>query len=120
MAKNFRNGPKWWPGVIVEKLGTLTFLVQLDNGMFWRRHVDELEDRPQVVPELENVTSETDYYDVDDSLNTSDDDGPDLVTVPESTNPQANSSSVSETVNVRRNPPRIRRPPKRYCISIGL
>ena len=40
MAKNFRNGPRWLPGVIVEQLGTLTFLVQLDNGMFWKRHVD--------------------------------------------------------------------------------
>ena len=34
MAKNYRNGPKWLPGVIVEQLGTLTFLVQIDNGMF--------------------------------------------------------------------------------------
>ena len=36
MAKNFRNGLKCLPGVIVEQLGTLTFLVQLDNGMFWK------------------------------------------------------------------------------------
>ena len=36
MAKNYRNGPKWLPGVIVEQLGTLTFLIQLDNGMFGR------------------------------------------------------------------------------------
>ena len=42
MAKNFRNGPKWLPGVIVEQLETLTFVVQLDNGMFWKRHADQL------------------------------------------------------------------------------
>ena len=36
MAKNFRHGPKWLPGVIVEQLGTLIFLVQLNNGMFWK------------------------------------------------------------------------------------
>ena len=27
MAKNFRDGPTWLPGVIVEQLGVLTFLV---------------------------------------------------------------------------------------------
>ena len=36
MAKNFRHGPKCLPGVIVEQLGTLIFLVQLNNGMFWK------------------------------------------------------------------------------------
>ena len=34
MTKNFRNDPKWLSGVIVEQLETLTFLVQLDNGIF--------------------------------------------------------------------------------------
>ena len=29
MAKNYQNGCKWVPGVIVEQLETLTFLVQL-------------------------------------------------------------------------------------------
>ena len=47
MVKNYRSGPKWLPGVIVEQLGTLTFLVQLDNGMFWKRHVDQLRGRDQ-------------------------------------------------------------------------
>ena len=47
MAKNYHNSPKWVPGVIVEQLGTLTFLVQIDNGMFWKRHVDQLCGREQ-------------------------------------------------------------------------
>ena len=34
IAKNYRSGPKWLPGVIIEQLGTFTFLVQLDNGIF--------------------------------------------------------------------------------------
>ena len=38
MAKNFRDGPTWLPGVIVKQLGMLTFLVQLDNGQFWKHH----------------------------------------------------------------------------------
>ena len=29
MANNYRNGPKWLPGVTVEQLSAVTFLVQL-------------------------------------------------------------------------------------------
>ena len=62
MAKNFRNGPKWLPGVIVEQLRTLTFLVQMDNGMFWKCHVDQLrcqEDKPRDVTVSESTLQVT-------------------------------------------------------------
>ena len=43
MAKNLRSrGPRWVPGVVVERLGPLTYLVLVDGGLFWRRHVDLL------------------------------------------------------------------------------
>ena len=29
-------------GVIVKRLGPLTYLVQVDSGVFWRRHIDQL------------------------------------------------------------------------------
>ena len=29
-------------GVIVERLGPLTYLVQVDSGVFWKRHIDHL------------------------------------------------------------------------------
>jgi len=32
MAMNFRDGPTWLPGAVVEQLGVLTFLVQLGKG----------------------------------------------------------------------------------------
>ncbi|KAL5488826.1 hypothetical protein EMCRGX_G017834 [Ephydatia muelleri] len=32
----------WVPGVIVERLGPLTYLVQVSSGAFWKRHVDQL------------------------------------------------------------------------------
>ena len=41
-AHNFRAGPRWVAGVIVERLGPLTYLVQVDSGVFWRRHIDQL------------------------------------------------------------------------------
>ena len=41
-ARNFRAGPPWTADVIVERLGPLTYLVQVSSGLFWRRHVDHL------------------------------------------------------------------------------
>ena len=36
-AHNFRAGPRWAPGIIVERLGPLMYL-----GVFWRCHIDHL------------------------------------------------------------------------------
>ena len=38
--RNLRSGPKWIPGVIVQKLGpVLTYTVQVDGG---KKHVDQI------------------------------------------------------------------------------
>ena len=42
MARNFRPGRKYLPGVVVQRLGPLTFLVEVKDGLMWRRHVDHL------------------------------------------------------------------------------
>ena len=34
-ARNFRAGSPWSAGVIVERLGPLTYLVQVTSGLFW-------------------------------------------------------------------------------------
>ena len=128
MAKNFRNGPKWLPEVIDEQLGILTFLVQLDNGMFWKRHVDQLrhlEDTPREVtvplssPEM--TSSETFYSaDVDEEApNDSPSDVNDSTSNSAASNaPETNqgpgTSTTSSTTPARRYPTRVRRPPKRY------
>ena len=67
---NFRSGPCWVAGVVVRKLGVLTQLVQVDSGMFWRRHVDHLrpaidssvEAKLHTEPELPDL-SQTDHGD---------------------------------------------------------
>ena len=41
-AHNFCAGPHWAPGIIVERHGPLTYLVQDNTGVFWRCHVDHL------------------------------------------------------------------------------
>ena len=50
-AHNFRTGPCWAARVIVERLGPLTYLVQVDSGVFWHRHVDHLRLAPDGLSE---------------------------------------------------------------------
>ena len=42
MARNFRPGRKYLPGVVVRRLGPPTFLVEVKDGLMWRGHVDHL------------------------------------------------------------------------------
>ena len=41
-AHDFHAGPRWVAGVIVKRLGPLTYLVQVDSGVFWRHRIDQL------------------------------------------------------------------------------
>ena len=42
MAPNVRQGVKWVTGVIIERLGPLTYLVQVDTGQLWKGQLDHL------------------------------------------------------------------------------
>ena len=109
MAKNFRSGPKWLPGVIVEQLGMLTFLVQPDSGMFWKRNIDQLhclESTPQ-------VTNSEVFYSPDtheETMSSDKSSSPEVV----SETPVTNPSQTDTSTPARRYPTRERRPPKRY------
>lgn len=48
LAKNFLDGDKWIPGVVVERTGPLSYIVQIQTGALWRRHVDQLRDGSEV------------------------------------------------------------------------
>ena len=41
-TRNLREGQKWISGVIVDRLGPLSYLIHLPNGELWRRHIDHL------------------------------------------------------------------------------
>ena len=41
-SRNFRAGPSWVKAVISDLLGPVTYLVRLENGDYWRRHIDHL------------------------------------------------------------------------------
>ena len=42
MVRNLRDGPKWVPGVIIERTGPVSYLVEMSNGMIWKRHIDQI------------------------------------------------------------------------------
>ena len=48
LATNLLNGDKWVPGVIVERKGPLSYIVQIRTGAQWRRHNDQLRDGSEI------------------------------------------------------------------------
>ena len=45
-ARNYRGGSKWVPGTLVARRGPLSFVVQVNDGVQWHRHVDQLVESP--------------------------------------------------------------------------
>ena len=43
MVRNLRpSGPKWVPGTILKQTGPLSFVVQVEHGLVWKRHSDQI------------------------------------------------------------------------------
>ena len=42
LVRNFRDGPKWVPGTLIARHGSLSFLVQVGEGIQRRRHMDHM------------------------------------------------------------------------------
>ena len=45
-ARNYRGGSKWVPGTLVARCGSLSFVVQVNDGVQWHCHVDQLVESP--------------------------------------------------------------------------
>lgn len=108
-ARNFRAGPPWSAGVVVERLGPLTYLVQVTSGVFWRRHVDHLRpiDDAAKVPDQGQSTSSMSDLPVQS----------DFIPVPgtENTETLPVCEQAPTSIPERRYPRRLnRRPPSRY------
>ena len=43
MAWDFRQGDKWTCGKIIDQLGPVSYLIQCNDGLIWRRHVDHIQ-----------------------------------------------------------------------------
>ena len=49
-VRNFRDGLRWISGMVADRLGPLTYLIQLPDGTLWRRHVDHVRHGSQADP----------------------------------------------------------------------
>ena len=108
-AHNFRTGPRWVAGVIVERLGPLTYLVQVDSGVFWRHHVDHL----RVAPD--GLSKQNDTVSANSPLQPDSPSQPDFLPVVNSEQSAVVEQNSEQRVTERRYPRRLnRRPPVRY------
>ena len=60
VARSLLPGLKWVLGVIIQQLGPLTFLVQVESGATWRRHIDHLRARNGSDAPQPTITPDTD------------------------------------------------------------
>ena len=44
MVRNLRPGPDWVSGTVVEVLGPVTYIIEVEDGSRWKRHADQLKD----------------------------------------------------------------------------
>ena len=64
-VRNLRpTGPKWIPGMILKQTGPLSFIVQVEHGLVWKRHVDHLRHAEPTIPTSSSspssITDDTD------------------------------------------------------------
>ena len=108
-AHNFRTGPRWVACVIVERLGPLTYLVQVDIGVFWHCHVDHL----CVAPD--GLSKQNDTVSAKSPLQPDLPSQPDFLLVVDSEQSAVVEQNSEQCVTERRYPQRMnRRPPVRY------
>ena len=43
-ARNLRAGPEWVLSTVVEVLGPVTYIIETDEGLRWKRHANQLKD----------------------------------------------------------------------------
>ena len=126
-ARNYRDGPDWVPATIVDQLGPLSYLVRLQQGELWRRHIDHLrsgadQSLPPVSTEPASSTQTDDFLPYstgsDQQSGAATDTSPTTPTttetVPNTTDRPSTTSHESTPSNMHRYPKRNRKPPDRY------
>ena len=98
LVENTKSEPKWVLGTVLEKLGDISYRIQVGHQI-WKRHIDQL---------LQTTITEDNNDNTDDSS--------------DELNSWSFTSNVSSTnqqseQKVRRYPTRFRRPPDRYSPS---
>ena len=114
-TRDFRNNEtKWISGVVLQSVGPLSYMIQLDDGTLWKRHIDHIRSRVvrhNIDTPISTPTSNTN----DTTTETSP-----FITYP--LQPSVAQNNNEETISInspqltvpRRNPPRDVRQPKRF------
>ena len=123
MARNYRDGDKWVPGVVIERKGPLSYTIQTESGMLWRRHIDQLR-KLSTSTANSAVSSEesTLPYDIGGPSHTNDPehepeaDAPheEPEELPPEEPPPPEEETETETETEKSYPQRSRKPPDRY------
>ena len=58
MVKDFRQPCKCIPGIVLRKLGPVTYNVEIENGKVLKRHIDHLTQRMEQLPVVTDATLE--------------------------------------------------------------
>ena len=92
-------------GIITKQLGPLSFLVEVEKGMIWKRHVDQLRD---------GIPSTNDHHPGDSSPPTTNGDVDTFMHPSPSRLTTTNSTSKRDSTQTsQRYPTRVRQPPDR-------
>ena len=123
MARNYRDGPKWMEGVVVERKGPLSYVVQVNHGMLWRRHTDQLRNGPSTVQQTDSDVEvptgpETEEREEESTPETENggvySESPDNGALHAENNAETADEPETVDTTVRRYPSRVRQPPQRY------
>ena len=135
IVKNFGSGASWVVGVIVQRLGPVTYLVDVSGGRVWRRHIDLLKERspsPGSAIVTPDIDVDIDVLSPSRPTNSDETTTPEAPTEPpidstsddsnEVTNPTGPSPTPQTSVDTPkttetpppRYPSRAHRPPERY------
>ena len=61
MVRNYHGDAKWIPGIILKKLGPVTYSVDIGDGQTVKQHIDQLRQNVHCSPEPTS-NSINDYY----------------------------------------------------------
>lgn len=122
-ARNLRPGPEWVPSTILEVLGPVTYIVETDEGLRWKRHADQLKHWVPHSPETTgrefgNVReTDDDEFVVDPPSDSNGTDPPQVVDPheDESESGAEVGSPPADGSSQPRYPQRDRHPPERYA-----
>ena len=119
MARNYRDGPKWMEGVVMERKGPLSYVVQVNHGMLWRHHIDQFRNGPRTAPQIDrdveiSTSPEPEEREEEQMQETENDEPESPENVASQTENSTEPAQEAAESNARRYRSRIRQPPQRY------